>query len=444
MKQIIVIGCGLPGIMSAAWLARHLPRASHRITFLTSGDSADSQPEFCEAGPDLQAYNQTLKISDADFMQSAGGLPILGHYYGGDDAHLRPFGGYGQLMGGAGFHHVLRRAGRPIGLSGLADYSAAASLIKAGKFAPGSEFKEGLLSTFDTGYTFSPGAYAARLEKAATGFGAIITPVKTYDIARSETGRAVSINGHAFDLLVDTRSAEDSGLRLWDCVPGLIETASETPAGAPAQMAAVQIKAGVQTVPLLHSQMTITSKPSGDHKFGAAHTFWDDNIVRIGRAAARLPAVAGFGTRMVIADLARLTALMPAQFHAPIEAREYNRQTGPIYERLRDYLALHFALGTDGFSPGSLPQTAAAKYTLFAARGRFPVFDDEHFLRFDLINLFMGKNIIPRDYDVMAHSLTPAQIEAQLAGLKSAIAQFVAKAPLYSDLVRRAAQRRAA
>lgn len=447
MKQIIVIGGGVAAAMSAAWIARMMPRASHTVTWLKSDEPSDFS--FYEAGSELDEINKLFKISTGGFIHAGGGLPILGHKYTGRGAdHIRPLGGYGTLMGGAAFHHILLRSGRSTALSNLTGYSAAASLAAAGKFAPGGEHKDGLLSTFNVGYTLRPERYAAQLEQAAKGLGVQVRAADSFHIERDKTGRVAVVNGVNCDLLVDTRRADKGALSLWDGVPGMATDGEETARRSmPAQPLITCARQGGETqvtLPLQGADITLTLSPNAEPVFGHASEPWTQNTIKVGEAAARIPAVSGFAMRMLTQDLARLTSLMPAQFTDPIEAVEYNRITAPTYNRLRDYLALHFSVGTPQLSLQALPEMAAAKYTLFSARGRFPVLDNEAFLNFDFINLFMGEAVIPRDYDIMAHAMSEDQIAAQLGRLETAIAQFVGKAPDYADLMTRMMQRNAA
>ena len=141
---------------------------------------------------------------------------------------------------------------------------------------------------------------------------------------------------------------------------------------------------------------------------------------------------------MLLRSLAQLIQLWPADRRAPIEAKAFNRFTANAMTGARDFVIAHKAAGhgvgasVDESGNTVLPDSVEAKRTLFAARGRLPMFDDEPFEEEDWAAMFDAMGLVPRRYDARADTLPLATIEQHFANHRARIIAQVRALPPYA------------
>ena len=123
---------------------------------------------------------------------------------------------------------------------------------------------------------------------------------------------------------------------------------------------------------------------------------------------------------------------------------EFNRQTDFEFERIRDFIILHYkATARDDTAfwrycrDMEVPDTLQRKIDLFAANGRIFREDDELFAEESWIQVFLGQGVIPRGYDPLVDLKTDAEIEAFLGNVEGVIRKCVAVMPDHGDYVAR-------
>ena len=85
---------------------------------------------------------------------------------------------------------------------------------------------------------------------------------------------------------------------------------------------------------------------------------------------------------------------------------EFNRQSDFEYERIRDFIILHYKATTRDDTPFwdycrtmDVPETLQRKIDLWMANGRIFREDEELFAEESWIQVFIGQGMIPRGYD---------------------------------------------
>src|SRR5690606_19490604 len=107
---------------------------------------------------------------------------------------------------------------------------------------------------------------------------------------------------------------------------------------------------------------------------------------------------------LVQTGITKLLALFPTKRFDETEIAEYNRLSTLSWERIRDFIVLHYhATGRDD-SPlwnycrtMSIPSTLQRKIDLFKASGRFFREDDELFVDSNWVAVFLGQKVWPRN-----------------------------------------------
>jgi len=169
---------------------------------------------------------------------------------------------------------------------------------------------------------------------------------------------------------------------------------------------------------------------------------WLRNCVALGDAATMVEPLEWTNLHLAHSAIDRLVAMMPDRDCAAVELWDYNRQCAAETERVRDFLALHYAAShrdeglwrrmRDTTPPASLAHTMR----LFAERGRLPFYEDETFARDSWLAVLLGQGLIPRRIDPLIDAVPPAQSEQGMAAMREGIARLVPSLPTHADFLR--------
>jgi len=112
VKNIIIVGGGTAGWMTAAGLSTLLADAGLNITLIES--EAIGVVGVGEATlPHIKYFNDALGIDEAEFMAATSATFKLGIEFADwgklGDSYIHPFGDYGLSNNGVAFHHYWRK-----------------------------------------------------------------------------------------------------------------------------------------------------------------------------------------------------------------------------------------------------------------------------------------------------------------------------------------------
>lgn len=451
--QTIVIAAGdLSGYMAAAYLRRMLPRQTHHVIMLC-GPSLAHGALYGLAHGDIRRINALLKIKEPEFIAACDAVFRLGTQISGfgKAPYARTFAPYGLPVEGVGFYDALIAQGRSPHPANIVDYSLPAALIAANKFTPPADSSKPILSDYDYGYAFDAQLYAKLLTQKVEHFGASIYDLETSKID-IRTGRC-NINGVdiAADLIINAGAGldQDNWTDWSDSIPFGGYDMAIYDGAVPSPKVAPLVTAGEDCITLSydvqHQNYIATFKHSGQFSYppGRTETPWVGRVLKLGSAALHLLPVEGNLTQIAQLDLERLIELFPPNLTDPVEREEYNRRTQLAYDRQRDFVLLH--LKTSRASGAiwetcramTLPQEAAYKLSLFKARGRIAVLDEENPLKDSWHAMLFGHDILPVRADAMAMNITAKQLDAALSPLADFIARAVDAMPLHGDFIAR-------
>ncbi|MDZ4307082.1 tryptophan halogenase family protein, partial [Allopontixanthobacter sp.] len=391
IEKIIIVGGGTAGWMAAAALSRLIAGRKVAITLVESeaigtvGVGEATIPPFVE-------FNQLLEVEEREMLAASQGTFKLGIQFVNwgkqGDSYIHPFGAYGYQMGGVSFHHVWHRikaAGdkRPIQVFNVETMAA-----HFGKFSRSADFKRDDLPPVNYAYHIDAGRYAAFLRKYAETRGVVRQEGKVDDVALDgETGfvKSLTLESGAKiegDLFIDCsgfrglliEQALKTGYEDWThwlpCNRAVAMPCNREDGSPPLPYTrATAHSAGWQwQVPLQHRNGNghvyssehmsddeahdilvrgLAGKPTADPNFlrfvtGRRKKFWNGNVVALGLAAGFMEPLESTSIHLVNSGINKLLAVLSLDGVDQTQADVFNRLTVKEYERIRDFLILHY------------------------------------------------------------------------------------------------------
>jgi tryptophan halogenase len=157
---------------------------------------------------------------------------------------------------------------------------------------------------------------------------------------------------------------------------------------------------------------------------------WNRNVVAIGLSSGFVEPLESTAIHLVQSQIARLINYFPDQGFNPVDIQEYNRQCRFEYERIRDFIILHYKLNQREDSKFwqhcaqmAVPETLTHKMELYRSHGRLLRIDDELFAELAWLQVMQGQNLVPQGY----HPLVDLQSEADTQDYLESVREVIAK-----------------
>ncbi len=175
---------------------------------------------------------------------------------------------------------------------------------------------------------------------------------------------------------------------------------------------------------------------------GKRKQLWNKNCVAVGLSSGFLEPLESTSLHLIQSAIIRMVRLLPDAGFAPANIAEFNRQSTFEYERIRDFIILHYKATTRSDTPFwdycrtmEVPETLQRKIDLWMANGRIFREDDELFAEESWIQVFIGQGMIPRGYDPLVSIKTDEQIDNYLGNIAGVIRKCVAVMPTHAEYV---------
>jgi tryptophan halogenase len=145
---------------------------------------------------------------------------------------------------------------------------------------------------------------------------------------------------------------------------------------------------------------------------------------------------------LIQSGLSRLLNLFPDKGFAQRDIDEYNRQTGLEYERIRDFLVLHYWANQreepfwKACREMAVPADLTRKVELFRTHGRLFKEPDDLFLEASWLQVLAGQGPLPDGHHPMTGQLSDEQLLGFLADLRQITANGAAALPAHGDFLR--------
>ncbi|MEP3226141.1 MAG: tryptophan halogenase family protein [Parasphingorhabdus sp.] len=489
IKEIIIVGGGTAGWMTAAALAHKLSGTDTTITLIESEEIGTVGVGEATL-PHIRFFNQTLGIDEATLMARTSATFKLGIEFCDwgkiGDRYIHPFGDYGESIGPAAFHHYWARMQASGDADSLDDYSYPVRAAEANRFMLPDPDPRSIFSTFSYAFQFDASQYAAFLSKFAQQKGVRRIEGKIVN-ARSDslTGNILSVsleNGQDIegDFFVDCsgfrgllieqqlQTGYDDWSHYLPCNRAIAVPCEASDPIGPYTRATARTAGWQWRIPLQHrignghvycsdyisddeaaAQLmdNLEGPPLSDprqlyFKTGKRRQLWNKNCVAIGLSGGFLEPLESTSIHLIQSGITYLIELFPDQKCAPLDVQEYNRVMDLEFDRIRDFLVLHYVANQRDDAPMwrdlremAWPDSLREKIEAFRGRGIIPQYAHGLFLPASWLAVFAGQNIVPERYDPRVDKMTSEEIAARFSLLREKISNAVENTGSHLDFI---------
>ena len=484
IKRVVIVGGGTSGWMTAAALAHKLSGLKVEIELIES-ESIGTIGVGEATLPHIRFFNSALGIDEATFMRETEATIKLGIEFCDwgkiGDRYIHPFGDYGLPVNDVAFYQYwLKYQQKGILDAQLDQYSMGIMAAKHNKFRLPQQGNTEIERNFGYAYQFNSSLYAKLLRRYAETKGIKRTEGKIVDVKLdSKSGAVRSLildNGKQVegDFFVDCSGFRgllieqtlNTGYEDWsEWLPcnRAIAVACETNQPLTPYTRATAREAGWQwRIPLqnrvgnglvywsehisddeachqLMSSLEGTALSDPNQLYftaGRRNKFWVKNVVAIGLSAGFLEPLESTSIHLIQEGITALIELFPHQKIQAMDAEEYNYRMVQNFERVRDFLLLHYVATKRNdsemwryFSNMPLPDSLQTKIDLWLQRGYIQQYEFGVFLPPSWIAVMLGQNLIPRGYEPRVDKMPQEAFLNISKQMKQTIENSVTRAP---------------
>jgi tryptophan halogenase len=135
-------------------------------------------------------------------------------------------------------------------------------------------------------------------------------------------------------------------------------------------------------------------------------------VVAIGLASGFLEPLESTSIHLVQLAIGYLVDLFPDRGFDPVNETEFNRIMALEYERIRDFLILHYHATERDDTPFwaycrtlNIPESLSYRMALFRQRGLVPNYREGMFLDASWLAVYLGQRVVPERFDPLAARL---------------------------------------
>lgn len=488
IKKIIIVGGGTAGYMAAAALTKIL------------------NPDFCEVKlieseqigtvgvgeatiPQIQLYNKLLGLDENDFVRRTNATFKLAIQFSDWDkighSYFHAFGDVGKDMEGVHFYHYwlkMRQLGKAAPID---DFTLSSLACQHQKFMRPVDAGNSPLSNIAYAFHFDAGLYALYLRDLSEQAGLKRIEGKIAHSHLDQRGFVESVeleNGdiHQADFFIDCsgfrglliEQALHTGFEDWShwlpCDSAVTVPCESNGEPIPYTCSMAQ-KAGWQwRIPLQHRignghvysskfmsdeeaqqilLKNLDGKPLAEprlirFKTGIRKKSWNKNVLALGLAAGFMEPLESTSIHLVQAALSKLFTFFPTMQFDQVDIDEYNRQTTFEWERIRDFLILHYHATERDDSEFwnycrtmSVPMELTKKIEQFKRNGRVARLDNEMFNELSWFEVMYGQGIIPDSYHALVDNFPETELERRLQSIQTVMTNSVGYMPKHQEFI---------
>lgn len=491
LRNVVIVGGGTSGWMTAAALAKFLHPQQYQITLVES-DAIGTVGVGEATVPHIRYFNEVLGIDENEFMKKTNATYKLGIEFSNwgkvGDSYIHPFGLYGFSRNDISFHHYWLRLHQEGGACSISDYSVGVAAAMAGKFVYPSNDHRSLFSKYSYAFHIDASLYAGFLREygAARGVkrveGKIVRVNQNIDTGFIESVQLISGEIIAGDLFIDcsgfrgvlineTLKTEFEDWSHWlPCDRAIAVPSSNTSEPLPYTKAIARTAGWQWRIPLQsrvgNGQVYSSCHISDDEvansllnsldgeplanlnylrfKTGRRVKSWNKNCISIGLSSGFLEPLESTSIYLIQLAIMKLVEFFPFVDMDATNSAEFNRDLANEYERIRDFLILHYhateredSLFWNYCRTMEIPASLAQKINLFREQGHVERYKRGMFLEPSWVAVYMGQGIFPKAYHPAVDALEATQLQQYLRSMREAIVSGVRAMPRHMDSVKR-------
>lgn len=491
IRKIVIVGGGTSGWMSAAALARMIEHAGVSVTLIESEEIGTVGVGEATI-PSIRTFNAMLGLDENDFVRHTQGSFKLGiefvDWYRRGSRYIHPFGTYGFDLQGIRFHQFwlkLKQLGEAalgeIGEYNLCTVAAGLNRFMRPKGGPGA-----VLASLRYAFHFDAGLYARYLRRYSETRGVRRIEGKIVDVRLRgadgfiesvvlEDGRAVDgelfldCSGFRSLLLGQTYKVDFQDWSHWlPCNRAVAIPCERTAPLTPYTRSTADAAGWRWRIPLQHrtgngyvycseylsdeeanAQLLrgLDGAPRAEARVlkftaGCRRKLWVKNCIAIGLSGGFLEPLESTSIHLIQTGISKLMVLFPDRGFAATEIDAYNGYALQEYERIRDFLVLHYKATQRDDTPFwrrcremSIPESLQQKIDLFAAKGRALPTPDDLFTESSWVAVMLGQGIEPQGYDPLVDSLPVDELRRIVRHAREVVSKTAGAMPLHHEFI---------
>ena len=487
IKKIVIVGGGTAGWMAASVFAKVL--APLVQVELVESDDIGTVGVGEATIPQLKLLISLLGLDENDFLQNSQGTFKLGIQFRGwrkpRENYIHTFGSQGLDLGMIRFYQYWLRSRHDGYTESLWDYSLEAAAAAENRFARIDRIGETRFPPLAYAFHFDASLFARYLRAYSEQRGVVRTEGRIVDTTlRDPDGfiESVTLEGGAKisgDLFIDCsgfrglliEQALQTGYEDWThwlpCDRAVAVPCESVEPLLPYTQAIARDAGWQWRIPLQHRignghvycskylsddeaaavlLKNLDGKPTAEPRqlrfvTGRRKKLWNRNCVALGLASGFMEPLESTSIHLVQSGISRLISLFPDKRFARQDIDEYNRQSTFEWERIRDFLILHYHANErsgpfwDYCRAMSIPEELHQKMELFRTSGRVYREAEELFTESSWLQVMLGQGVTPERYHPMAELLTPRQLKDYLSSMRIIINKTVSKMPTHKNFV---------
>ncbi len=489
IEKIIIVGGGTAGWMAAAAMAKVLQNDYCNIHIIESEEIGTVGVGEATI-PHIQLYNRLLDFDEDDFVRRTQGTFKLGIEFVNwsriGSSYMHAFGPVGKDMSAIQFYHYWLKLHMAGEAEDIREYTLTAKAAQKGKFMHSIDAGNSPLSNITYAFHFDAGLYARFLRDYAEQRGVVRTEGKiTHARLNPDNGFIKSVvleNGEVIegDLFIDCSGFRgllieqtlETGYEDWTrwlpCDRAWAVPCENAGDPIPYTRSTAHTAGWQWRIPLQHrignghvysSQFmsddeavnillnNLDGKPLAEPRLlkfttGKRKQFWNKNCVAMGLASGFMEPLESTSIHLVQSAIARLLSFFPNKHFDQEDIDEYNRQTHFEFDRIRDFLILHYyATNLDDSDfwnycrTMSVPEELTQKIEQFKKNGRIYRNNGEMFGDLSWLEVMHGQGIRPRSYHPIVDVMPKDELLRRMENIKSVIARSVEVMPSHAEFI---------
>lgn len=487
VREVVIVGGGTAGWMAAAALSRFLGR-EHRIRVVES-DEIGAVGVGEATIPAIRLFNAALGLDEDDFLRETQATFKLGiqflDWLRPGHSYIHAFGQVGRDLGLVPFHHYWLRGRAERRAADLTAYSLNATAALENRFGRTRKPADSPLPDQPYAFHFDASLYARYLRRYAEARGVERVEGRIVEVRlRGEDGfvESVTLDGGlevAGELFIDCsgfrglliEGALQAGYEDWTehlpCDRALAVPCASTDPLTPYTRSTAEAAGWRWRIPLQHrigngyvycsryltddqAAETLLAKLDGEPlaeprplRFvtGRRRKAWSRNCVALGLAAGFMEPLESTSIHLVQSGIMRLLSLWPTAAFEPADQDAFNRQTASEWERIRDFIVLHYrATARDEpfwreYRATPIPASLQERIELFRASGRVFRSGDELFTETGWLQVLLGQGVKPRAWHPLVDQLSLDDLAGFLSSLERLVRTNAEALPSHAHFV---------